>query len=99
MLDGPDSAELAYWVRPGQRRRGLASKGVRLVTDWAHRAGLTGLWLEIDPANQASLRVAAQCGYRLERHSPAHCRSPAPDEAGDDQRHDCLIWSHTAETA
>jgi len=39
MLDGPDSAELAYWVRPEQRRRGLASKGVRLVTDWTHRAG------------------------------------------------------------
>jgi hypothetical protein len=27
MLDGSDSAELAYWVRPEQRRRGITSKG------------------------------------------------------------------------
>jgi len=70
---------------------------LRLVTDWgAHRAGITRLWLEIDPTNEASLPVTAQCGYRLERRLPAHCRSPAPDEAGNAQWHDSLIWSHTA---
>ncbi|HEX9342846.1 MAG TPA: GNAT family N-acetyltransferase [Actinomycetota bacterium] len=61
MPDSPhsSSAELAYWVRPEQRRRGIAVRSVQALTLWAHTtAGLSRVWLEIDPDNLASLQVA-----------------------------------------
>lgn len=95
MRDGPGTAELAYWIRPEQRGQGLASRGLRLVTGWAHRAGLVRLWLEIDPVNRASLRVADRGGYRFEQRLPRHCRSWVSEDEAGDEWHDCLIWSHT----
>lgn len=93
MPDSPTSGELAYWVRPEERRRGIALRAVRVVTDWAHHtAGFNRIWLEIDPANIASRRIAERAGYRHERTLPAHCRSwttGRPDRGG---RHDCQIW-------
>jgi RimJ/RimL family protein N-acetyltransferase len=51
MPDRPGSAELAYWVRPGQRGRGIAAQAVRATTPWAHRSlGIPRIWLEINPA-------------------------------------------------
>jgi RimJ/RimL family protein N-acetyltransferase len=95
MPDGPRSAELAYWVRPDARRRGIALRGVEAVTAWAHRsAGLTRVWLEIDPENTASLRVAERAGYRLEGRLPRHCRRWTSDDPALDTWHDCLIWTH-----
>jgi RimJ/RimL family protein N-acetyltransferase len=94
MRDGPASAEVAYWVRPGERGRGLATRALRLLTGWAHHSGLARLWLEIDPDNAASLRVAERAGYRFERRLPDHCRSWVHDDPARDQRHDCLIWFH-----
>ena len=38
MPDRPGSAELAYWVRPGQRGRGIAAQAVRASTPGAHRS-------------------------------------------------------------
>jgi RimJ/RimL family protein N-acetyltransferase len=32
MPDGPHSAELAYWVRPERRRRGIALRSVQALT-------------------------------------------------------------------
>jgi RimJ/RimL family protein N-acetyltransferase len=50
MPDGPHSAELAYWVRPEDRRRGIALRSVQALTSWAHTtAGFSRIWLEIDP--------------------------------------------------
>jgi RimJ/RimL family protein N-acetyltransferase len=83
MPDGPDSAELAYWVRPEERGRGIASRALTTMTAQAHRDGFTRLWLEINPTNTASLRVAARAGYTFEERLPNHCRG-----------HDCLIWVH-----
>jgi RimJ/RimL family protein N-acetyltransferase len=37
MPDGPHSAELAYWVRPEDRRRGIALRSVQALTSWARR--------------------------------------------------------------
>src|SRR5215470_1560245 len=36
MPDQPGSAELAYWIRPEQRGRSIASRAVREVTLWVH---------------------------------------------------------------
>jgi RimJ/RimL family protein N-acetyltransferase len=96
ILDGPHSAELAYWVRPEHRRRGIALRGVQALTTWTHdHAGFSRIWLEIDPDNTASLRLAQRAGYRLERRLPRHCRVWSSDDPDHDTWHDCLIWVHT----
>jgi RimJ/RimL family protein N-acetyltransferase len=100
MPDGPDSAELAYWVRPESRRQGLALRGVNALTSWAHRdAGLARIWLEIDPENAPSLRLAERAGYRFEQRIADHCRSWTVPDPEHDTWHDCLIWSHAGPTA
>jgi RimJ/RimL family protein N-acetyltransferase len=96
MLDGPNSAELAYWVRPEDRRRGIAVRSVQALTSWAHTtAGFSRIWLEIDPANTPSLQVARRAGYRLDQRLPGHCRAWRSDDPEQDTWHDCLIWIHT----
>lgn len=98
MPDGARAAELAYWVRPDQRRRGFGLRGVRAVTQWAHRdAGLQRVWLEINPDNAASLRLAERAGYRFDERLPRHCRSWIADDPERDVWHDCLIWVHDDE--
>jgi RimJ/RimL family protein N-acetyltransferase len=84
MPDGDGSAELAYWVRPESRGRGLAVEAVGHLTRWAHNNGFRHLWLEIRPDNETSQRVAERAGYTYERRIPNHCEA-----------HDCLIWTHT----
>jgi RimJ/RimL family protein N-acetyltransferase len=97
MPDHPQSAELAYWVRPEQRRRGIALRGVQALTTWAHtHAGFSRIWLEINPDNTPSLQLAEKAGYRLEQRLPRHCRAWRSDDPAHDTWHDCLIWVHTA---
>jgi len=97
MPDGPHSAELAYWVRPERRRRGIALRGLEALTEWAHTAaGLTRVWLEIDPDNAPSLALAQRAGYRLEQPIPNHCRAWTSDDPERDTWHDCVIWAHVA---
>ena len=67
MYDGPGSAELAYWVRPENRRQGLALRGIETITAWAHReGGLPRVWLEINPDNVPSRRLAERAGFLFE---------------------------------
>ena len=95
MPDRPGSAELAYWVRPAQRGRGIAAQAVLATTPWAHRSlGIPRIWLEIQPANEPSLRVARRAGYRFEQRLPRHCRDWADEDAEQDSWHDCLTWAH-----
>lgn len=100
MPDGPRSAELAYWIRPEHRRRGLALRAVRTFTPWAHvHLECSRIWLEIDPDNTPSLRLADRAGYRLEQRLPNHCRTWSSEDPRHDTWHDCLIWTHTASAA
>jgi RimJ/RimL family protein N-acetyltransferase len=95
MPDSPGSAELAYWVRPEERGRGIASRAVRASTLWAHDSlGIPRIWLEIRPGNEPSLRVAQRAGYRFEQRLPRHCRDWPAEDAQHDPWHDCLIWAH-----
>jgi RimJ/RimL family protein N-acetyltransferase len=95
MPSAPHAAELAYWVRPEQRRRGIALRSVGAVTEWAHQqANVRRVWLEIDPVNAASLRLAERAGYKFEERLPDHCRSWVMDDPELDSWHDCLIWTH-----
>jgi RimJ/RimL family protein N-acetyltransferase len=96
MPDRPGSVELAYWVRPAERRRGLAARAVLAVTPWAHRNLAARIWLEIEPGNEPSLRLARRTGYRFEQRIPRHCRDWIDEDAERDSWHDCLIWVHEA---
>jgi len=99
MLDGPHSAELAYWVRPESRRQGLALRGIHALTRWAHdEPRLDRIWLEINPDNIPSLRLADRAGYRYEQRLPHHCRAWTAPDPGHDTWHNCLIWAHTNHT-
>jgi RimJ/RimL family protein N-acetyltransferase len=57
--------ELAYWVRPDARRRGIASRSLDALSAWVEeRLAARRVWVEVEPANEASLRTAASAGYR-----------------------------------
>ena len=93
--DRPGSIELAYWVRPEHRGRGLASLAVAAATDWAHGSlAIPRIWLEINPDNEPSLRLARRAGYHFEQRLSGHCRDWSHEDAGRDSRHDCLVWVH-----
>ena len=95
MPDGPGSAELAYWVRPEWRGQGLGARAVQATTRWAHHSlGISRIWLEIRPGNEASLRLARRAGYVFEQRLARHCREWSCEDAELDLWHDCLIWAH-----
>jgi RimJ/RimL family protein N-acetyltransferase len=96
MRDGPGSAELAYWVRPENRRQGLALRGIVAITEWAHRdGGLPRVWVEINPDNTASRRLAERAAFLFEQRAKDHCRTWSTDDPATDSRHDCLIFGHS----
>jgi RimJ/RimL family protein N-acetyltransferase len=98
MPDGPGTIELAYWLRPEQRGRGIGTRAVRAATLWAHRIlGTHRIWLEIRPGNEPSLRLARRAGYQFEQRLSQHCRDWSSEDAGHDSWHDCLIWAHISE--
>jgi RimJ/RimL family protein N-acetyltransferase len=81
------SAELGYWVMPGDRGRGLARAGVAVIADWAFDAlDLRRLAIGTMVANDASRRVARALGFRPE----ALLRSFRP--CGQ-TRTDCIVYS------
>lgn len=61
------SAEVGYWVAAGVRRRGIASRAVRLTARWAFMdLGVKRLELFTHVGNQASEGVALNCGFSRE---------------------------------
>lgn len=60
------TAELGYLVAPAARGRGVASEGLRLLTEWAFGEGMLRLELLISVDNAASKKVAERCGYTRE---------------------------------
>lgn len=60
------SAEIYYWVVGSQRRRGIASRAVGLLADWAFSKGIERLFLLIDPHNDPSNRMAEVLGFTRE---------------------------------
>jgi RimJ/RimL family protein N-acetyltransferase len=95
--DTPGSIELAYWIRPEERRRGIASRAVPAITSWAHHAlGIPRIWLEIDPLNKPSLSLAQRVGYHVEQRLPRHCRDWSSNASEQESWHDCVIWTHSS---
>lgn len=58
--------ELAYWVGPWARGRGVATAAVRAVAGWAAGRGVERLEILTDVANPRSQRVALASGFRRE---------------------------------
>jgi RimJ/RimL family protein N-acetyltransferase len=59
-----NQAEIGYIVARDARGRGIATRALRLVTDYAlGEVGLERVQLLIDAENEPSLRVAKRCGY------------------------------------
>ena len=56
-------ANLGYWVRSSQARRGIATRATRLLADWAFQnTDLHRLEILVAIRNHPSLRVAAKAG-------------------------------------
>lgn len=73
------TVDLSYWLAPGGRGRGWAAAALRAATAWAF-----GWWpveqaeLEIDLANEPSMRVAQVAGYhRSGTRLTSACGGPA----------------------
>jgi RimJ/RimL family protein N-acetyltransferase len=81
-------AEIGYWVSPDTRGRGIATRGLILLRDWAHEAlGHDRLELQIRPDNAASRRVAEKAGFvdSGERR--------VPERGVDPGEHAVYVWS------
>jgi len=72
--DGP---EVGYWVERGARGRGIATRALRLVSDWVCRDVGVRLMLQADVRNTASRRVAENARFRYVREAKA------PEGCGD----------------
>jgi RimJ/RimL family protein N-acetyltransferase len=68
------AALIGWWLADGSRGRGLASRAVLVMAQWALGSGwLDALVAEIDADNERSLRLATRCGFVQVRDEP---RSP-----------------------
>lgn len=57
-------ASAGYWMAAAARRRGVASRALGAITEWALTdVGFVRLEVEIEPENTASLGVAAAAGF------------------------------------
>jgi [ribosomal protein S5]-alanine N-acetyltransferase len=61
------NAEIAYWLLPHTRGRGVATRAVGAVTSWTHEwLGLPRILLQHSTQNTASCGVAMRSGYLVE---------------------------------
>ncbi|MGN5376959.1 GNAT family N-acetyltransferase [Streptomyces lasalocidi] len=75
LAPGTPTAQVGYWTAAYARGRGVASRALRTLTDWALTTfagdGLTHLELLHQVDNPASCRVAQKCRYELTELLPA----------------------------
>ncbi len=64
LYGGKAHGEVGYWVAAGARRKGVATRAVRLLASWGlGRLALPVLELHVLPANAASHAVARRAGF------------------------------------
>jgi RimJ/RimL family protein N-acetyltransferase len=58
--------EISYWVAPGARRMGVASRSVPALANHAFALGFDRVEIRVAPGNVASVRVAEKSGFQYE---------------------------------
>jgi RimJ/RimL family protein N-acetyltransferase len=67
---GNNGIEISYGIAPPARGRGIATRALRLITDWAVTYGaFASVELHIAENHAASRRVAEKAGFRLQKRS------------------------------
>jgi RimJ/RimL family protein N-acetyltransferase len=80
-------ANLGYWVRSSQSRRGIATRAARLLADWAFQnTELNRLEILVAIRNHSSLRVAAKAGAVWECVLPGRLQHRG-------EMHDAVLFS------
>lgn len=67
-----DVAQFGYWIAPGARRRGYATRAATLLTRWLFALGAARVFLTIVAENEASVAVARRAGFAYEGTMRAH---------------------------
>jgi len=67
-----DVAQIGYWITPGARRRGFATRAVILLTRWLFELGAARVFLTIVADNEASVVVARRAGFAYEGTMRSH---------------------------
>ena len=64
-------AHIGYWIDQRFANRGLTSRAVNMLTDFAfNNLKLHRIEINIRPENEASKKVAEKCGYEFESLRP-----------------------------
>ena len=85
-------AGVGYWLVPGARDRGYATRAVGLLTTWGLDVrGLDRIEAWVEPGNDASVRVLSKCGF--EREGRLRSFLPFPT-----RRADALVFSRIRES-
>ena len=80
-------AGIGYWLVPGARNSGHATRAVGLLTRWGLEAGgLDRIEAWVEPCNQESVRVLSRCGFELEGRLRSFLQFPT-------RRTDALVFS------
>jgi ribosomal-protein-alanine N-acetyltransferase len=75
-----DEAEiLRIGVPPPQRRSGHAARLLSHFLDWARRAGIARVYLEVRPGNTAALALYRRAGFRHAGKRQKYYRDPVED--------------------
>lgn len=83
-----DVAEASYFLRASVRGRGIATRAVLLMTDWAFRErGQARVFLRCHPENAGSVRLAERAGFTYEGLERQSAVSP------DGRRFDSRVYS------
>ena len=77
-------AGLAYGIYPAHRRRGLATRAVRLAARYlGERGDVDRISIDVDPKNGPSIGVARRAGFRFLHH--------VTDDEGDFDRYELVV--------
>lgn len=67
-----DVAQFGYWIAPGARGRGYATRAAVLLTRWLFGLGAARVFLTIVAGNEDSVAVARRAGFVYEGTMRAH---------------------------
>lgn len=82
--------EIGYWIRTSRAREGLATETAAALTRVGiERCGVERMTIQVEPANEPSLRVARKLGYRQVGLLP---RELAPLRRGG-RRRDAILFT------